>query len=162
MAKVRRVSDCAPSLVGTRLRLWLRSSLWQARATIVPPVRFAAVLVVAFGALASCDSPPETGSLGAQFARDNDSRSLEVRSVREGYPASEAGMEPGDEIVMIDGIYVRGMTADEVKAKIHGAAGTSIALTVSRGERILHLDVKRSSGPVPIHSASPKQELLTE
>jgi len=109
-----------------------------------------------------CESPPTNGWIGAQFVRDNDTRTVEVRQVREGFPASEAGVEPGDEVVMIDGVYVRGLSAEELKGKIHGANGTSIALTLGRGNRILHVEVKRSNTSVPTPSARPKQEILTE
>ena len=49
-----------------------------------------------------------------------------------GGPSDEAGLQPGDRIVGIDGEDAVGIDPDEVPLKLKGPRGTSVALTVSR------------------------------
>ena len=51
-----------------------------------------------------------------------------------GSPAEEAGIRSGDLIVAVDGKTVVGETLDEVISRIKGPTGTSVKLTVVRGE----------------------------
>lgn len=47
-------------------------------------------------------------------------------------PASRAGMRPGDRIVAIDNISVRGQSAQDLVRQMRGEAGTKVTLTVRR------------------------------
>lgn len=85
------------------------------------------------------------GSIGVKLGQRAEDRSLYVRGVPEGYPASDAGLQEGDEILMIDGVYVKSMSADEVTKHLRGPIGSSVALTIARGKRVLHMDVKRAA-----------------
>ncbi len=83
------------------------------------------------------------GSIGAKLGQKDEDHSLYVRGVPEGYPAAEAGLAEGDEILMIDGVYAKSMTAEEVTKRLRGPIGSVVSLTLARGKRILHVDVKR-------------------
>lgn len=85
-----------------------------------------------------------TGSVGAILGKREDGR-LYVRDVPAGMGAAEAGLEPGDEIVAIDGRDVRGMDPDAVRAALRGEVGSTVILTVVRGA--LRRDVKVKRGP---------------
>lgn len=50
-----------------------------------------------------------------------------------GSPAEEAGIRPGDRILAVDGVDVRGMPVDAVAARIRGPEGTPVVLTIQRG-----------------------------
>lgn len=116
-----------------------------------------AILVSASG----CASSEAVGSIGARLGRDNDSHALYVRDVPEGFAANAAGIEPGDEIVMIDGFYVRNLTSEDLHAKLRGPIGSEVALTLARGDRVLHVQLRRSAlreGPAP----KPKEERIEE
>jgi carboxyl-terminal processing protease len=58
---------------------------------------------------------------------------LRIVSPVPGSPASRVGLRPGDLVVKINGKSVAGMTSDVAIARIHGAQGTSVRLTVRRG-----------------------------
>ncbi len=65
--------------------------------------------------LLGCGGGSSPGSVGAVFGRDNDTRSLYVREVPPGLAAAEAGLLPGDQIVMIEGFYVRDLDAKAIR-----------------------------------------------
>jgi C-terminal processing protease CtpA/Prc len=122
-----------------------------------------AVGALAAGGLAGCGASGP-GSVGAVFGRDNETRALHVREVPEGTGAGKAGLAAGDEVVMIDGVYVRDLGAPEVRAKLRGELGTEVALTVVRGEHgavVRHVKVVRA----PLRAArapAPREEKIAE
>lgn len=60
---------------------------------------------------------------------------IEVVNVQAGGPAAEAGLEPGDVLVQVNGVSLEGMTLDDVAALIRGEEGTPVTLTYRRGSR---------------------------
>lgn len=59
-------------------------------------------------------------------------------------PAERVGMQPGDEIVEVDGVSLNGKNLDDAIELIKGPAGTSVSLTVSRDGRELRFDIVRA------------------
>lgn len=51
-----------------------------------------------------------------------------------GSPAARAGIRPGDRILAVDGVEVRGMPVEAVGARIRGPEGTPVVLTLQRGD----------------------------
>lgn len=51
-----------------------------------------------------------------------------------GAPAAAAGVQPGDRLRGIDGHSTRGMTLGDAMRRLRGAAGTSVEMTLSRGD----------------------------
>lgn len=98
----------------------------------------AALLLTVAGCSAS------VGSIGAVLGRDNESQALYVRETPRGLAAERAGLVPGDEIVMIDGVYVRDLSAAEIRDRLRGAVGSAVELTVVRGSEVLRVRVQRS------------------
>lgn len=93
--------------------------------------------------LASC-SRPATGSVGAVFVQQKDTRRLVVRDAPEGLGSAKAGLLPGDVILAIDGEDVRDMTPDDVRDRLRGVVGTTVRLTVERDGKIQHATVERA------------------
>src|SRR5262249_42857983 len=62
-------------------------------------------LVIAVSAAACGGS--STASVGAILGRDNETHALHVRDVPPGLAADKAGLRPGDEVLMIDGFFVK-------------------------------------------------------
>lgn len=60
-----------------------------------------------------------------------------------GSPAEEAGIEPNDIIIEVDGENMEGQTVDYVVSKIKGEAGTEVKLKILRGDEKLDFNVKR-------------------
>jgi C-terminal processing protease CtpA/Prc len=112
-------------------------------------------------ALSACGGASGVGSVGAVFGRDNETRALVVRDAPAGAAAEKAGLQPGDEVVMIDGLYVKDMSTKDVRARLRGDVGTTVRLTVVRGDAVRHLRVART--PLGEHRAPPpKEERIAE
>lgn len=86
-----------------------------------------------------------TGSVGAVLGRDEETHAVHLRDVPKGLGAAEAGLVPGDEIVMIDGFYVRDLSARQIRTLLRGDVGTQIELTVVRNGEVRRVRVTRTA-----------------
>lgn len=102
------------------------------------------------------------GSVGAVFGRDNETNDLYVREVPRGLGADRAGLRPGDQVMMIDGWYVKDLGAREISERLRGEPGSTVAITVVRGAEVRHLRVTR--GVLREHQAArpPREERIAE
>jgi carboxyl-terminal processing protease len=73
------------------------------------------------------------GGIGVELTLEG--KVPEVISPIDGTPAAEAGIEPGDRIVKIDGQPTTGMDVEEIVKRLRGAAGSRVVLTITRNER---------------------------
>jgi C-terminal processing protease CtpA/Prc len=69
---------------------------------------------------------------------------LFLRDVPAGLAAAQAGLRPGDEIVLIDGVDVRTMTPERVHQALSGEVGDPVKLTVVRGEQVIRVTLLRT------------------
>ena len=74
----------------------------------------------------------ELAGLGIEVAMDDRTGLLRVLNSSANSPAARAGMRPGDLIVMIDGQQVKGLTLNDVVARMRGPAGRTVHLMVHR------------------------------
>lgn len=84
-----------------------------------------------------------TGSIGA-ILKPREGR-LFVVDVPSDMTGARAGLEPGDEILAIDGREVHDMTREDVVKSLRGDVGSSVTLRIRRDE--LTRDVKVERGP---------------
>jgi carboxyl-terminal processing protease len=98
-------------------------------------------LILGWG-LAGCAADP--GLIGAVLAQARQDGKVTVREVPPGYPAAEAGMAPGDEILLIDGHDVRSMSPEAIHRQLEGEVGTTVNLTLLRRGKIERVAVKRA------------------
>jgi carboxyl-terminal processing protease len=59
-------------------------------------------------------------------------KTITILSVLEGTPAELAGLKPGDKIIEVDGINIKGMSTAEAASKIKGDKGTNVSLGIVR------------------------------
>ena len=91
--------------------------------SLVTALRCAACTVaVAAAALALGACGPSRGTIGAVLAQEEDGR-LYVRDVPRGLAADQAGLELGDEILLIDGRDARALGARGVHDLLSGVVG---------------------------------------
>ena len=85
------------------------------------------------------------GGIGITIERAEDKRIL-IRAVQEGSPAAKAGVLPGDQIMAIEGESMIDRPLSDVVARLRGAVGAPVAMTVSRRSPVaeLVLTMKRS------------------
>jgi carboxyl-terminal processing protease len=114
------------------------------------------MLALAAGGCASA----QVGSVGAVLGVDGESGSVFVRETREGLAADKAGLHPGDEVLMIDGVYARDLGAAAVREKLRGAPGSTVDLTIVRGEEVLRVKVTRAPLGAPAAPPPPKEERI--
>ena len=67
----------------------------------------------------------------------------------EGSPAEEAGVKSGDVIVAVDDDNVRGDDLSEIVDKVKGPEGSTVEITVRRGEKKREFDLERSEITTP-------------
>ncbi|MCK4265578.1 S41 family peptidase [Candidatus Babeliales bacterium] len=72
-----------------------------------------------------------------------DSDELVITDVIEGGPAHKAGLQSGDKIIKINDDQLRGLSSDEVIAKLRGKINSIVLLKVIRDKKLLEFDVKR-------------------
>ena len=83
---------------------------------------------------------------------------IDVVEVVKGGPAERAGIEAGDILTHADGIDLATLTMDETTGIIKGEEGTTVHLTIRRGEITREMDVKREFFEVTVASG----QMLTE
>ncbi len=103
-----------------------------------------ALLVVSFVVTALPGCVASRGTVGAVIAQEPDTGRLFLRDVPPGLAASRAGLKPGDEVLLIDGVDVRAMDAKQIHATLTGDIDPPVKLTIVRGDQILRVTLKRT------------------
>ncbi|WP_411841856.1 S41 family peptidase [Salinicoccus sp. HZC-1] len=70
--------------------------------------------------------------IGAEVMQEGNR--IVITSPMKGSPAEQAGIEPGDQIIAVDGESIEGMTTHEAVQLIRGEKGTDVVLTIVRGD----------------------------
>lgn len=65
-------------------------------------------------------------------------------------PAERAGLLPGDELEVVDGASVLGMSLDEVTNLVRGPSGSDVELTFLRGDEEFTVTITRAAIEIPI------------
>lgn len=74
----------------------------------------------------------ELTGVGLQIAQDGETGDLRVIAPIEGSPADQAGIQPRDRILEIDGASTSSLTLDEAAARMRGPIGSEVTLKVGR------------------------------
>ena len=95
-------------------------------------------------AIAAC--APERGTIGALLAQTPDQR-LVLREVPTTLAAGRAGLQTGDEILLIDGRDVRELNERGVHQALGGEVGDPVKLTLLREGRVIRVTLRRTPAP---------------
>jgi carboxyl-terminal processing protease len=76
------------------------------------------------------DTDGEFGGVGIEI--NDDAGIIVIVEPIPGSPAARAGLAPGDRIVAIDGLAIKGRPGGETSARLRGRPGTSVKLSVER------------------------------
>lgn len=95
-------------------------------------------------ALAAC--APQRGTIGAVLGQSPDKR-LVLREVPPRLAAGRAGLQPGDEVILIDGRDVRELDERGVHRALSGDVDEPVKLTLLREGRVVRVTLRRT--PVP-------------
>jgi S1-C subfamily serine protease len=95
-------------------------------------------------AVSGCGS--QRGTIGANLGQQANGR-LFIREVPPGLAAARAGLEPGDEITLINGRDVRDFDDKGIHKLLSGDIGEPVKLTVLRGDQVLHVTLLRTPAP---------------
>ncbi len=74
---------------------------------------------------------------------------VQIISPMKGSPADEAGLQPNDIVVGVDGEDMAGVPGDLVLQRILGPAGTDVTLTIERESEIFNVTITRGNIVVP-------------
>ena len=74
---------------------------------------------------------------------------VEIISPMKGSPAAEAGLQPTDKVIAVDGEDMTGVPGDLVLQRILGPAGTDVTLTIERNGETFDVTITRANIVVP-------------
>jgi carboxyl-terminal processing protease len=84
------------------------------------------------------------GGIGITVERTDDRR-IVIRAVQDGSPAFKGGIQPGDQIIAVEGESMIDKTLGDVVHKLRGNVGQPVTLTVLRGgNQELAIEMRRS------------------
>lgn len=90
------------------------------------------------------DTSGELTGVGIQISQDEESKDIVVVAPIEDTPAFEAGIRSQDVILAIDGESTEGMELNDAVGLIRGPVGSSVTLTIRRGEQELEVPITRA------------------
>jgi C-terminal processing protease CtpA/Prc len=106
--------------------------------------RLARFACLALLGLVACS--PDRGTIGAVLAQTVDQR-LVLRDVPETLAAGRAGLQQGDELLLIDGRDVRELDPRGVHQALSGNLDEPVKLTLLRDGRVIRVTLRRTPPP---------------
>lgn len=96
----------------------------------------------------------ELTGVGLQIAIDEETRDLKVVAPIAGSPADEAGVQPQDRILKIDGISTQDLSLEDAATRMRGPIGTRVTLTVEHAETEEIEDIRLKRDRIAINPVS--------
>ena len=79
------------------------------------------------------------------ISKNPEDDTLAVIDVVQDGPSQKAGIKPGDKIIEVNGLKLRGLSSEEVINKIKGKKGTSVNVKIIRNKKPYEFNVKRDT-----------------
>ncbi|HBK63286.1 MAG TPA: hypothetical protein DD000_07100 [Cyanobacteria bacterium UBA11166] len=86
----------------------------------------------------------DRGITGISLEENQETKNFAIATIDKGTPAEIAGMLPGDILITIDDSMIQEMTLEQAHQKLRGKPGTSVNITVRRGDRDLIFQLIRA------------------
>lgn len=99
--------------------------------------------------LMNTDLSGEVEGIGAVVETVEDTDEIRIVSVMEGSPAEAAGLRGGDVFIEVDGEDVTGLSQLELVTKVRGPAGSTVDLTMRRGDELVEFSIQRARITIP-------------
>ena len=96
---------------------------------------------------------PQVTGIGVEVNPEPVAGGIEIEEVFQDSPAAKGGLAHGDVIVAVNGTSLRGKTVGQGSQLIKGHAGTSVVLTIRRGDRTHKTRLVRRTVTVPVASS---------
>ena len=90
------------------------------------------------------DTSGELTGVGIRIFQDEEINHILVVAPIEDTPAFDAGVRARDVIIAIDGESTEGMALNAAVTRIRGPVGSSVKLTIQRGEQLIDFEIKRA------------------
>ncbi|MBD0335316.1 MAG: PDZ domain-containing protein [Cyanobacteria bacterium Co-bin13] len=74
----------------------------------------------------------EVSGVGLRLRRDTQTSKVFITDVAEGSPAQQAGLQPGDQLLLVDSQTTDRITIEGISQRLRGEEGSQVTLTVSR------------------------------
>jgi C-terminal processing protease CtpA/Prc len=100
----------------------------------------------ALSALLAMGCAGDRGTIGAALGQSEDRR-LVLREVPPQLAAGKAGLQPGDELILIDGRDVRELDERAVHQALGGSVGDPVKLTLLREGQVIRVTLQRTPAP---------------
>jgi carboxyl-terminal processing protease len=91
--------------------------------------------------------------IGVEIVQSSNHQTVVVAPI-DGSPAEQAGVRPGDVILQVDGQPVSGLPLSRISARMSGAAGQSVALTVFNPSDGLRREIKIVRAAIKLNNVS--------
>lgn len=87
--------------------------------------------------------------IGVTIRLNEESEEIEIINVINNSPAMQAGVRDGDVFIAVNGENVVGLNTSELAELVRGPAGTSVTVTLRRGEELIDFTITRARLEVP-------------
>lgn len=100
--------------------------------------------------LFNSDLSGEVEGIGAVVQTDEETNEISIANVLEGSPAEAAGLKSGDVFVKVEGEDVTKATQFDLVKLVRGKEGTTVNLTMRRGEELIDFSIIRARIVTPV------------
>lgn len=102
----------------------------------------------------------KVSGIGLVLVQDEGSKKIIAKNTAPDSPASKIDIQPGDQLIEIDGVSTTNSSLSACGNKIRGKSGTKVTLTFLRGTQKLKFTIERGQFTIPLtHGVcSPKKK----